>query len=471
MGGGAEPTRYDPMFDRAATQMKPRTRLVLCAGFGSVLALMVLAGLDSIRVTRGIESTNSLLTQSYLQRNRILDRLRTRLFLSGTVVRDYLTDTNPIAASQHLSDLEKLRGETDSTLQSYSAHLAAGERTLFAELKASLGAYWEILAPALRWSAEQRRSWGYSFLRQEVLPRRTAMLALADKIDAVNDQLLIEGERNSANLFNNFRWRITVVLAMTVGLGLALAWVTIFYILRLEKDARIRYQEILRAQGELQRLSARLVEAQEQERRSVSRELHDEIGQSLSAVLVDLGNLAAITPPENEEARRLLGTAKKLAEESVHTVRNMALLLRPSMLDDFGLVPALHWQAREVSRRTGVRVDLVAEEVADELPEEHRTCVYRVVQEALHNCSRHAAAQTVHILVRQESDRLLLTVQDDGKGFDPRQSRGLGLLGMEERVKHLGGAFQVNSKPGRGTLLKIELPLAARQEQVEKVSA
>ena len=143
----------------------------------------------------------------------------------------------------------------------------------------------------------------------------------------------------------------------------------------------------------MKQLSARLVEAQEEERRSISRELHDEVGQSLTGVLVEManlsnqiraGDLAAVEAKANE--------IKKLLEDAVGVVRNMALLLRPSMLDDLGLVPALQWQAREVSKRTGVRVRVAAEGVSEDLPEEHKTCIYRIVQEALHNCVQHAGA-------------------------------------------------------------------------------
>jgi signal transduction histidine kinase len=130
------------------------------------------------------------------------------------------------------------------------------------------------------------------------------------------------------------------------------------------------------------------------------------------------------------------------------------------MLDDFGLVPALHWQAREVSRRTGLRVEVSADEVSDDLPDGHKTCIYRIVQEALHNCARHASAKMVKVVVRQETARILMVVQDDGNGFDVRLGRGLGLIGMEERVRRLDGDFEVQSEPGKGTLVRVELPLA-----------
>ena len=137
---------------------------------------------------------------------------------------------------------------------------------------------------------------------------------------------------------------------------------------------------------------------------------------------------------------------KKLLENSIAVVRNMALLLRPSMLDDLGLIPALEWQAREVSKRTGIAVKIAAELVSEELPEEHKTCIYRVVQEALHNSEQHAGARNVRVTVRQEADRLLLSIEDDGAGFDARRERGLGLLGIEERVSYLGGSFQIDRR-------------------------
>jgi signal transduction histidine kinase len=209
-------------------------------------------------------------------------------------------------------------------------------------------------------------------------------------------------------------------------------------------------------------LSARLVAAQEEERRAISRELHDEVGQSLSALLMEAGAAATLTPPDLDDLKLRLETIKGLAEGSVNLIRNMALLLRPSMLDDLGLVPALRWQAREVAKRTGLKVRMTAEGVPDDLPDEHKTCIFRVVQEALNNCARHAQAQTVRVQVLSKEDRISVSIQDDGIGFDSKLVRGLGQVGMEERVAHVGGRFQIDSEPGRGTLLTAELPLVTQ---------
>src|SRR5206468_6219884 len=135
------------------------------------------------------------------------------------------------------------------------------------------------------------------------------------------------------------------------------------------------------------------------------------------------------------------------------------LALRPSMLDDLGLVAALEWQAREIGHRTGLDVQVEAEESAGELPDEHRTCIYRIAQEALENCARHARANRVTIGLQRVARTVCLQVRDDGAGFQTARSRGLGLLGMEERVEHLGGRLLVSSEPGHGTTVTAELPV------------
>ena len=444
---------------------KLTTRAVLLAGFGGLLILMAFAGFDAVSILRQIQNRNERIRGDFLERNRTLEQIRSDLYLSGTYLRDYLLEPDAKAAETHRGSLERTRREMDAAVGNYERFLLPQEAAAFAGLKLELKQYWRVLDPALRWNSEQRRERGYPFLRDEVFPRRMTMLGMADQIAAINEQQLNAGNQQVADLFAQFRTRMGITLAVTLGLGLLLAAFSMTRILGLESDAALRYDEIVKAREELKELSARLVEAQENERRAISRELHDEVGQALSALLVELGNLsAALANGSAGELRGHVEVIKKLAENSVNVVRNMALLLRPSMLDDFGLVPALQWQAREISKRTGMRVDVAAEHVSDELPEEHRTCVYRVVQEALNNCSKHASARVARVTVRQEERRLLLSIQDDGRGFESRDERGLGLLGMEERVTHLGGSFQVDSKRGHGTLLSIELPLRARQE-------
>jgi signal transduction histidine kinase len=129
------------------------------------------------------------------------------------------------------------------------------------------------------------------------------------------------------------------------------------------------------------------------------------------------------------------------------------------MLDDLGLMAALEWQAREVGHRAGLDVQVHAEDSAGDLPDAYRTCIYRVAQEALQNCARHAGARHVRVGLERAAGAVILRVEDDGKGFFPGRTRGLGFLGMEERAAHLQGRVRVQSQPGHGTLVTAEIPL------------
>jgi len=437
------------------------SRFILMAGFGGLLLLMAFAGIDSIITLRQIQNSNDQIREEFLWRTRMLERIRSDVYLSGTYVRDYLLEPEPGKAEGHRLSLLQKRADIDSALASYRRLLSRQETSPFQGLTEQLSAYWKVLEPVFQWNAAARREHGYTFLRDEVFPRRMAMLSIADQIAGITESQLNAGKVRVATTFSSFRERLSVTIGMTIALGLILAAFTTRRILRLESETAHRYHEIAVARGELQQLSARLVEAQENERRSISRELHDEVGQALTGILLEManlstrirsGNLAAVETQANE--------VKKLIEDSLGVVRNMALLLRPSMLDDLGLVPALQWQAREVSKRTGVRVRVSSAGVSEDLPEGHKTCIYRIVQEALHNCVQHAGARLVKVTVTQESGRIQLEIQDDGKGFNAREERGMGLLGMQERVSYLGGSFLVESEPGRGTVVSIALPVA-----------
>jgi signal transduction histidine kinase len=363
-------------------------------------------------------------------------------------------------AEGHRYTLLETRRDMDAALQQYLQLLSRSEAQPFRVLTEQLAAYWRILEPTFEWTAEQRQRAGYAFLRDEVFPRRTSMLAIADQIGRFNETQLNSGKLAVQRGFRQFRSRLMVTVVLTIALGFVLAIFSTRKILKLESTSARHYTEMSHARVELKHLSARLLEAQEDERRLISRELHDEVGQALAGVLVEMANLSNLIRNREEAAlSKKVDEIKRLLEESIGVVRNMALLLRPSMLDDLGLVPALQWQAREASKRSGLWVKVAAEEVSDELTEDHKTCIYRIVQEALHNIVQHANARNVRITVTQEPDRLLLSIQDDGRGFNPPQERGMGLIGMEERVSALGGRLVVESASGEGTVLRVVLPL------------
>jgi signal transduction histidine kinase len=440
------------------------SRLALVVGFGSLLAIMALAGIDALRVLQRFRTNDDQIRRQFLFRNHVLNDIRSEVYVSGTYVRDYLLEPETERAEAYRGSLEQARKQMEAALESYGRQTAPEEVKHYTALKTELAQYWDILAPIFRWDAAERRRLGYTFLRDEVFPRRQNMLAIADRIAEINEQQLNSANDQVVGLLLAFQTRVAVTLMAALALGLGMAAFSMRKILRLETQAHARYEEVAEARSQLKDLSARLVQAQETERRALSRELHDEVGQSLSAVLIELRNLlSGLGTRSEDQSRQQAEVIKGLVEGTVRVVRNMALLLRPSMLDDLGLVPALRWQAREASKRTSMDISVAADLPSDDLPDEYKTCIYRVVQEALHNSSRHAHANAVRIRVQQEPHRLTLSVQDDGQGFDVQQMKGLGLLGIQERVAQLGGECHVHSEPGSGTVLTVELPFNASE--------
>ncbi len=443
---------------RVAGGALKHTRTTLLLGFGGLILLLLASGLDAVQVLTQMRTRNEAVRREFLVRTKRLEQIRSAVYLSGTYVRDYLLEPDAAAAEHHRTSLNAIRAQIQAELQSYETLLRPEQRGPFQILQSELQAYWRSLDPVLGWDAAERRRLGYAFLRDDVFPRRMSMLSIADRVGNVNEEELEAGERRIRDMFVRFRNRLLLVLGVTIALGLLQATATIRVILKLERQTSEHLEQVTAARAELRELSAKLVQAQEMERKAISRELHDAVGQSLSAVLLELRNLSATLPPEPKSLTGNVETVRTLVESSVGMVRNMALLLRPSMLDDLGLMPALEWHARDVSRRTGLLIHTAADDLPESLSDDQRTCIYRVVQEALHNVAKHADAQTVRITIRVGSGSILLSVQDDGKGFESWKHKGLGLVGIQERVSNLGGSVQVDSQPGHGTLLRVKLP-------------
>jgi signal transduction histidine kinase len=203
----------------------------------------------------------------------------------------------------------------------------------------------------------------------------------------------------------------------------------------------------------------RAVQAQEVERRRLARELHDETGQALTSILL---GLAAVERAESaEDAHVAAAELRKLVVETLQDVRRLAVELRPSALDDFGLEPALRRLGQSVREAGALDVQVEARLGSQRLPADVETALYRIVQEALTNVVKHAGAERVSILVTRKPASVLVMIEDDGRGFDPTQIRaaGLGLMGMNERVELLDGTFRIDAEPGVGTTLVVELPL------------
>jgi two-component system sensor histidine kinase UhpB len=202
-----------------------------------------------------------------------------------------------------------------------------------------------------------------------------------------------------------------------------------------------------------------VLRAQEEERRRVARDLHDEVNQALAAILLRLEALSQDAPAARAEE---LAELKRLASRAMDELLALARQLRPAALDDHGLAPAIESQLRGFAERTGITAQLVTNGDPGTLDEDKQTALYRVAQEALVNAGRHGGATCVRVVLEVEDGRAELRVSDDGSGFDPAASReaggGLGLEGMAERARLVGGQLDVRSAPGAGTELTLRLP-------------
>jgi signal transduction histidine kinase len=328
-------------------------------------------------------------------------------------------------------------------------------------LQEEVEGYWEALNPIFDWTIQEKAQRSTRFLRQVVLPRSEAVVNLAREMARINVENLQSDRQRLQNSEQTLRRFLLQMVAFTLALGIVVALLTIHRVAVLERKHDEQRKEIEQTQNNLRRLSRRLVQAQELERRALSRELHDEVGQMMTALGMELGNIEAVRSSDSDAFRTRLEDAKRLNADAMRAIRDLAMGLRPSMLDDLGLQAALEWQGREFSRHTGVPASVQVEGDLDPLTDAQRTCIYRIVQEALTNCARHAKASSVLVSLRTEHDGIIVVVQDDGVGFNTRISGrgGLGLLGIQERVQELDGRVRISSEPGNGTTIRVEMPL------------
>lgn len=396
-----------------------------------------------------------------------LRRLRSDIHLSGIFVRDYLLDSSASSSPDYQARLTELRRATTGTISEIERSVGPRHRDRMDSLRAKLEDYWLAFDPLFDWSPEEKAWRSSGFLRREVLPRREAVLEIAQAIEEVNNENILAQRDAIAGRERDLHAYLNGMLAMSLLAGIVVSVVAVLRIYTLEKRSETQQQRAEYAENEMRRLSQQLVRTHEEERKSLSRELHDEVGQILTALRMELGKMERAYNTANGLFATHSGECKRLVESLIETVRHISMGLRPSMLDDLGLQPAIEWQARDFSRRYNVPVNLRLDNHLDEIGEPHRTTAYRIVQEALTNCARHADASQISVSLRREAQGFRLLVQDDGRGLQGGEDSiiGLGLLGIKERVRNLGGEMKVHSTDGAGTTLEISFPYAVEVEE------
>jgi signal transduction histidine kinase len=434
--------------------------LFLCVS-GLLLALLLASGVLAVRFLSEVRTQELAATRALAERTRAISGLWLSVQSYNQAVQQYVEQTAADRDAEARRLLDRLTLEIDADFDRYPSVRDSEESALLNGMRLVFSQQRTLYVTILATRPEARRRQAESMLAERLMPVQMQILDWSGKLQVWNGERLQHADGALATRFATLQGSLSRVLAMAFGSGLLLVMGSMAYIVRLDRQTRARYVELARSQHALQQLSARLVDAQEAERRAISRELHDEVGQALGALLVDIGRLSTTLSGDHPETRTQLDNLKSVAERTFQTVRNIALLLRPSMLDDLGLAAALEWQGREVSRRSEIEVSVESENVPEDLPDEYKICLYRIVQEALNNAVRHSGARNAKVAVERLAESIVVRVTDDGHGFDPVRLRGMGILGMEERVKRLGGTLRVASEPGRGATVTAELPVPA----------
>ena len=393
-------------------------------------------------------------------------RFGAKSFSGSIYVRDALIDTN-LSTTETPPPRDRLRSlqmQVSEELEQYKSLDSVDEGAAWARLEDELRDFWDAVVRLVTLEPDDRMA-AQNRLHTEVIPKRDGIVHLSDGIR----QVMVDNASREQRELSEANWlvrrRIWETTAIAVIVGVTIAMLSTSYVRRLEATIHKDHAEVARNRQELRDLSGRLVRAQEDERRTIARELHDEIGQALTAVDVELV-VAAATVGTDGRAAAAIHEARTVTQRALGGVRDLSQLLRPSMLDDFGLPDTLKWYVRQFSDRTGVRTELVGDRMDDRLPIDVEVCVYRAIQEALTNVSRHAQATACRVFVQRLASSVIVTVEDDGVGLSApgpgsRARRdGLGLVGIRERVSDLGGTFRIEGQSSNGTRLTIELPLA-----------
>jgi signal transduction histidine kinase len=430
-------------------------------GFCAVVFLLLASAFEGYLIP---QVSDRVVSAQHPDIDKVVARFRQSLNLGVNAARDFFLNHHSDRRKMFRVEVEKSRstgqqalGELDQIPEMKSARREIGSR---------LNDFWQAIDGIQGWPDATVTEEAYDFIRQELPLRRRAVGEMLNEFTDAAQNARKRSQNELAGKRQEHARRLILILGTCVALSLGLATYSLSYVGTLERDSARRCEEIERAKGDLQQLSARLLNVQEEERKRLSRELHDGIGQTLTALRIEISRVGGPGSNGGMDGAERLMHARSLAEEAVRTTRDIALLLRPSILDDLGLEAALRWQAEEFTRRTGIPCEYANQSLQEHLPEAWKTCVYRIVQEAISNCQKHAAPTRVRVSLRQESEMLTLEVEDDGCGFvvndngTPARSPGLGLLGMRERAAMLGGSITISSSPGRGTKLVIRLPLA-----------
>jgi signal transduction histidine kinase len=445
--------------------VRPRLTItaVLLLGFGVTAGLWLLAwyGLTS-RISH-VESEAAAINDRYIRAQDLLATVRAQVLLGSVIVRDALLEPSLATAGGYRDRFEATYRTTDRALRQYVPVMGTTEeQDGIARLRTEVDAFHRDMAAVL---ATDVSGWAdrSSRLREQIMPRRDGALRVSEQTQTLNRRAFVAQSRATAGVYREAQRHAWQQLGLAFIASLCVTVWAGVYARRLEGRVNAQRERDHQQTADLQRLSAKLVTAQEDERRMIARELHDEVGQALAAIRVELAT--AQTGADAVTVAGRIREVQRIAEGALGAVRDLSHLLHPAVLDDLGLAAAIDAMARTFERRHGIVVDVSLDNALPRLPPGLEITIYRIAQEALTNVADHASARRCRLELAMAGGSLWLLVEDDGVGFeaDAEIGRGaIGLVAIRERALQYGGAFRLDTAPGRGTRLHVSLPMPPR---------
>jgi signal transduction histidine kinase len=439
-------------------------KAALLLGFGITFGLWLLAGYRLTDRMTDVEAQTTTISSRYMRDQELLSTARAQVLLGSVLVRDALLDPDPSSADSNRQQFEGTYQVANQALAQYEPVLdSSDERARVARLQREIADFHLAMLSVFDTDSRQWPRDARELLQRLVVPKRELVLQVSDQVQSISLGAFVQQRAETTAVYRMTQRQTWVRLGVALAMSLAIGLLATIYAGRLESRVRRQRARDLQITSDLHRLSARLATAQEDERRTIARELHDEVGQALTAIKVELSLAQRVAETPAPTVARL-EDARRMAEDTLQTIRDLSHLLRPPLLDDLGLAAALKAHLDAFEKRHGVQTELFHEGMDQRLPPELETALYRIVQEALTNVSKHAHARLCRVHLKGRPSAVLVTIEDDGLGFKASDlqvldaTRGLGLIGIRERVAHLGGTFQLETAPGQGTRLSIEMP-------------
>jgi signal transduction histidine kinase len=439
----------------------------LWIGLCVILSVFVIFAIYSIHQIRWLEDFQ----MNVVQRNRKASLQLLRLENDANSVAISLRDMTLKQAEYPLSAWQpmfgRIHGDMVNALELETQYAAGNRATDYetAALERQVTDFWAATGRAFGLVEAGNTLQARSLIQNELEGRISGITSTVASLLRLNDQAQIGAANQIREVYGSFKRDNLVLLCVLLLLAVA----TGLYTLQANRKTFERLRQLaerLQSQSEqLRKLSWKLIDVQEATLRQVAHDLHDEFGQILTAIGILLSRAGQHAGELSPAMTKEIQTVKNIVEDTLQNVRDQSQMFRPAILDDFGLGKTLEWFTEQFSRQTGIEVFLEGETEGISLPAEGAIHVYRIVQEALSNVARHSKATAARVIVTQDQDMLTVEIRDPGQGFrmnsemNQAAGQGFGLMGMQERAQRVNGSLTIESAPGKGTKVRVQIPI------------